>query len=331
MNTASMDGKGNLSLSARVIPIPTTISPEAQKALASPMFTATVWPAVEDKAGWKSLIAERDKFMAEMFFAARKPFRGSTEAHALGQSTLYELTPESIPERNRHRAILYVHGGAYVMGGGELAAIAAEPLAKAMQCKVYSIDYRMPPDHPFPAAIDDLVEAWRYVVKRHAPANVGVTGVSAGGGLGASGVLKCRDLGLPLPGAAVWLTPESDLTESGDTFETNRDIDVVLKKRLTEPNLLYANGHDLRDPYLSACFGDFTRGYPPTLLVSGTRDLFLSNTVTLHRALRRAGIEAELHVFEAMPHGGFFGAPEDAESVAEQLRFLDKHLGTTGK
>jgi len=140
-------------------------------------------------------------------------------------------------------------------------------------------------------------------------------------------IWPCRlsaDLGLPLPGACLLATPEADLTESGDTFETNDTVDVVLKYRLTETIALYANGHDLRHPYLSPLFGNFGRGFPPAILTSGTRDLFLSNTVLMHWALRRAGIEAELHVWEAMPHGGFFGAPEDQEVLAEQARFIAK-------
>jgi len=94
--------------------------------------------------------------------------------------------------------------------------------------------------------------------------------------------------------------------------------------RLLEVNRLYANGHDLADPYLSPLFGDLT-GFPPTFLHTGTRDLFLSNTVRMHRRLRAAGVDAELHVFEAMPHGGFRGAPEDEELRCEIRRFLDRH------
>jgi epsilon-lactone hydrolase len=170
------------------------------------------------------------------------------------------------------------------------------------------------------------MEAYRYVLERFEPKNVAVYGPSAGGGLAASLILKARDSGLALPGAAVLVTPEADLTESGDTFETNAIIDVALQQRLTGSIALYANGHDLKDPYLSPVFGDFSKGFPPTILTSGTRDLFLSNTVILHRALRRAGICAELHVFEAMPHGGFRGAPEDVECLAEQIRFMGEHL-----
>ena len=87
-------------------------------------------------------------------------------------------------------------------------------------------------------------------------------------------------------------------------------------------NLLYAAGRDLTDPYVSPLFGDFSKGFPPTLLASGTRDLFLSNTVRMHRKLRAAGVAAELHVFEAMPHGGFGGAPEDRELAREVRRFV---------
>jgi epsilon-lactone hydrolase len=115
-----------------------------------------------------------------------------------------------------------------------------------------------------------------------------------------------------------------DLTESGDSFQTVLGIDPVLRP-LMHVNRLYANGHDLAHPYLSPLFGDVT-GFPPTFLQTGTRDLFLSNTVRMHRKLRAAGVEAELHVFEAMPHGGFGGsAPEDKELTAEVRHFLDRH------
>jgi acetyl esterase/lipase len=130
-----------------------------------------------------------------------------------------------------------------------------------------------------------------------------------------------------LPAAVGLFTPEVDLTESGDTFHTNRDIDVVLRGGLPEMNLLYANGADLAHPYLSPIFADFTKGFPPTFIQTGTRDLFLSNSVRIHRALRKAGIDAELHVGEAMPHGGFGNAPEDRELRDEFRRFLASRAG----
>ena len=128
-----------------------------------------------------------------------------------------------------------------------------------------------------------------------------------------------------MPAALVLISPEADLTESGDTFNTNRGVDYVIVQGVPDLIALYAQGHDLRDPYLSPVFGDFD-GFPPTFLQSGTRDILLSNTVRLHRRLRAAGVDAELHVWEAMPHGGFFGAPEDAEVVAEVHRFIADHI-----
>jgi len=148
------------------------------------------------------------------------------------------------------------------------------------------------------------------VMERHAPQDVIVGGSSAGGNLAA---------------ALVLFTPELDLTESGDSFELNRVVDVNLSGSLAESIALYAGDYDLRHPFLSPLFGDFTRGFPPTFLQAGTRDLFLSNTVRMHRALCRANIPVELHVFEGMPHGGFQGAPEDADLAAEVDRFVAEH------
>jgi acetyl esterase/lipase len=325
MSEATIDSTGRLLLPARSIPVPSTISGAAQRALTAPPFGPEQWPALTDVAGWKRHSAERDALIADLLRARLPPFSGRVAEQALSDARLYEIVADP-PESHRQRALLYVHGGAFIFGGGSLAMRAAQPYASLTGWTVYAIDYRMPPDHPYPAALDDTLEAYRYVIGRYAPGQVAVLGFSAGAGLAAAAILKARDSGLPLPAAAVLLTPEADLTESGDTFETNRDIDVVLRQRLTPSIALYANGHDLRSPYLSPVYGDFSRGFPPTYLQSGTRDLFLSNTVRLHRALRRAGQTAELHVFEAMPHGGFFGAPEDQEAMSEQLRFLERCL-----
>jgi epsilon-lactone hydrolase len=117
------------------------------------------------------------------------------------------------------------------------------------------------------------------------------------------------------------------MTHAGDSFEANRVIDVVLRGPQQETMLLYAGGHDLAHPYLSPVFGDLTKGFPPTILASGTRDLLLSPSVMMHRALRRARIEAELHVWEAMPHGGLGGqSPEDRELQAEIAGFISRKL-----
>jgi acetyl esterase/lipase len=186
----------------------------------------------------------------------------------------------------------------------------------------WAVDYRMPPLHPYPASLDDCMAVYRALLEARDPHDIFIGGGSAGGNLAAALVVRARDEGLPMPAGLVLITPEVDLTESGDSFATNLGIDNVLGL-LMQTNLLYANGHDLAHPYLSPLFADVS-GFPPTFLQAGTRDLFLSNTVRMHRKLRDAGVNAELHLWEAMPHGGFGGAPEDIEVRIEVRRFLDR-------
>ena len=164
------------------------------------------------------------------------------------------------------------------------------------------------------------------MLREHRPEELVVGGISAGGNLAAALILRARDEGLPLPAAAVLLTPALDLTGSGDTFATNLGVDTVLTGSDRSELRLYAGSHDLQDPYVSPLFGDFSKGFPPTLLASGTRDVLLSSTVRMHRALRAAGVRADLHVLEAAPHGFFGGnTPEDRELDDEVRRFIDAH------
>lgn len=312
----------------RWIPAPSTVSPEAHNLLANPPKMGAALPAdLQDMAAWRAICAQGTQMLTQMLAPQAAAHPCEVVEHRVGATTLYDILPANASSEDSRRAIYYVHGGAFIHGSGICSAYMAQPLATSARLRVLSIAYRMPPDHPYPVGLEDALAGYRAALERFAPENLVVVGPSAGGGLAAALVLKIRDVGLPLPAACVLATPEADLTESGDTFETNAEIDVILRKRLSGSIALYAGGHDLRDPYLSPVFGDFTKGFPPTLLLSGTRDLFLSNTVRLHRALRKAGIEADLHVWEAMPHGGFFGAPEDAEVLAEQAAFIRKRLG----
>ena len=312
-------------VTAHHVPPPASVSPQAQAFLSQRMETAPA-PDIADKDAWRAFIAASNAWLTQGMAAAAQAFPAEIITHQLAHTALYEIVPADLDPEMADCALFYLHGGAFIHGSGLAGAYMAMPLAGHARLRTFVPDYRMPPDHPFPAGLDDAIEAYRLVLERYAPARIAVAGGSAGGGLAGAFILKARDIGLPLPGAAVLATPELDLTESGDTFEANIHVDVVITERLTDSIALYADGHDLRDPYLSPLFGDFTKGYPPTLLNCGTRDVFLSNTVRMHRALLKAGIEAELHVWEAMPHGGFFGAPEDQEVLAQQASFIRKRL-----
>jgi prepilin-type processing-associated H-X9-DG protein len=318
-----------LHLSERVIPVPKSISLAAQKALARKRPEPEAVPAATDKAGWKAYAARYNANIAAML----QPITQKLPAHAtpatMGGVPVYIGAPNTLADRNADKVLVHLHGGGLVLLGGEAVGLQAVVEAFVMRCKVVAVDYRIPPDHPYPAALEDCVAVYQDLLKSYPAEKIVVSGISAGGNLAAALMLKLRDSGVKLPAAVGLFSPEVDLTESGDTFQTNRDLDIVLRHGQPEANALYADGHDLADPYISPLFGDFSKGFVPTYIQSGTRDLFLSNAVRIHRRLKAAGIDAELNVWEAMPHGSFGGAPEDRETHAEFAKFLTRKAGWT--
>jgi monoterpene epsilon-lactone hydrolase len=241
------------------------------------------------------------------------------------------VTPGEIAEANRNRLLIHVHGGGYVLGPGEAGTPEAILMAGHGRIKVISIDYRMPPDFPYPAAIDDAMAVYKEVLKTTDAKKIGIFGTSTGGGMTLVMVLRAKAEGLALPGAIAPGAPWTDMTKTGDTYFTNDMVDDVLVSNdgwLGDAAVLYANGHDLKDPMLSPVYGD-VKGFPPTILTTGTRDLFLSNTVRMHRKLREAGVVADLLVFEALSHAQYLfdaDAPESKEHFTETAAFFDKYL-----
>lgn len=324
----------------RNIPVPASVSEQAQALLAlGVMQPPSTLPPVDDLQAWRALVAEQNAMMAEaagmvgmsVTGAVETDVRTKTEDIDVDGVTVYVATPDGISPDDR-RVFLLLHGGAFIMGGGAPCRHGSAAMAGALGVTVWSVDYRMPPDHPFPAALDDALTVYRRLLEDYRPEEVAIGGISAGANLTAALILRAREEGVSMPAAAVLMTPATDLTRGGDTLRTNDGVDTLLVEELEPLILLYAGGHDLREPYLSPLFGDFTKGFSPTILFSGTRDRLLSDTVRLHRKLRAAGIPAELHVFEAAPHGFFLGAaPEDHERVGEIRRFLDEQWAKPGR
>lgn len=310
----------------RLIPVPTSISPEAQARLDAavgadgiPLNALYPMPGEDEHDAWRRMKQAADAHYAAAVKERSQSGSAEVETTRIGSATVHVAMPS---DPSGDGVYLDLHGGAFVFGSGAACREGARSQAIAHGMCCYGIDYRTPPDHPFPAALDDCLAVYEHAVATYGAHRVVIGGRSAGGNLALATVLRAHDEGMAMPAALVLLSPEVDLTESGDSFQVNRTVDVILPNSLMSANLLYADGADLSHPYLSPLFGGFFDDFPTTFIQSGTRDLFLSNAVRLHRSLRRAGLAAELHVFEAMPHGGFGGTPEDAELMDEVVRFV---------
>jgi epsilon-lactone hydrolase len=323
---------GSRVVPGRNIPVPSTVSPELQATIAAP-YRVPAWDANPKNAEeWKALINKLASATAAAQVSVREKLGVTLESTTIGGVHAFIVTPKEVLPANRNRLLVHVHGGGYVYNPGEAGTSEATLMAAYGGFRVISVDYRMPPDFPYPAAMDDAMAVWKEAVNMADPHNMAIFGTSTGGGMTLAMILRAKQEGLPLPAAIAPGTPWADLTETGDTYKTNEWLDNVLvsyEGYLQHAAVLYANGHDLKDPQLSPIYGDFT-GFPPAILTSGTRDLFLSLTVLTHRKLRRAGVEAVLQVFEGMSHAQYnFDpfAPETKEAYAEIARFFDMHLG----
>jgi acetyl esterase/lipase len=316
---------GPREVPARPLPVPDTVSPEMQKLVAAP--PQANWNAIpKTPEEWNAIGSRRGNGAA--LAAMRERLGVKLEATTVNGVKAYMLTPNDITPENRNRLLLHVHGGCYMLQGGEVGTTEGVLMAAYGHYRVLSVDYRMPPAHFYPAALDDVVEAWKGAMKMSDPKRMAIFGLSAGGALTLSAVHRLKQDGVALPAAIAPGTPMSDLTGAGDSFHTNFMVDNVLVGigRCDAMAEYYAHGHDLKDPMLSPVYGDM-HGFPPTILTTGTRDLLLSSTVRVHRMLRRAGVEAVLQVFEAQSHAQYNReTPEGKEAFEEIARFFDKHL-----
>lgn len=318
--TPSTDEAGVVRLPARAIPPPGGVSEAARDNLALTRPSRGRLPPLDDADAWRGVIARRNADNAALIAPFAVKLKADVEAATFGDALVYVATPQGRRLLDERHVVMDIHGGALLfLGGEENVRFNAAAISLRTGRKTYAVDYRVPPDHPYPAALDDCMAVYRALLERYGPDRIVVEGVSAGGNLAAAMLLRARDEGLPMPAGALLLTPELDLTESGDTFNTLLGLDVILPERLEPMNRLYAGGADLAHPYLSPLFGDVS-AFPPTLLQAGTRDLFLSNAVRMHRKLRAAGVRAELHLWEGMPHSGFGGATDEDREVSRELQ-----------
>lgn len=267
-------------LPARVIPPPQSISEQARAYLTEHAKQPyEIPPPARDSAAWRRASQEHNNKILGLAGQSPKLPGISVETITMGGVTVYVATPtdSSAAARLPH---LFIHGGGWVNLAGKMAMLLAQVQAQQYGGTVYGVDYRTPPDHPFPVPLDDCLSVYRELLKKHRANEVLVAGGSAGGNLAAALMLKARDTGLAAPGALFLDTPITDLTAVSDSLQTNQDLDVLLKRWDPDANnAVYAAGADLKNPYLSPLKGDLSRGFPATYLRTGTRDLFLSDTM----------------------------------------------------
>jgi monoterpene epsilon-lactone hydrolase len=235
------------------------------------------------------------------------------------------------PGASEGRALLYLHGGGYVICSPDTHREMVAHLARASGCRVLLLDYRLAPEFPFPAAVEDAVAAYRWLLAQGYPARgLAVAGDSAGGGLTVAALVAFRYLGLPMPGAAVCFSPWTDLACTGETLASKASEDPIVSRPLLEQLAeTYLAGADPRSPLASPLYADL-RGLPPLLVQVGTAETLLDDSRRLADRCREVGVEVSLEEWEGMPHVWHFFVfflPEAQQAIARAGQFLRQHLG----
>jgi monoterpene epsilon-lactone hydrolase len=307
----------------RVIPVPKTISPEAQARLARP---------VSDPAHPQSLAERRsgtDAWQARAGEASKAVYPVNISDSAFAGVPVRIVTPLTVRPANSSRVLICVHGGGFNSDSGSLTETI--PIANLTESKVVSILYRLAPEHPFPAAVDDTVAVYKELLKIYKPKTIALYGTSAGAILTAETAVRLKQLGLPLPGALGIFSGLGDFSRYGDSWAMYALNG--LSGHLDPPNpeahdSEYVGSTDRKDPVLSPLFAD-VKGFPPTLFITSGRDSLLSGTTILHRKFLESGVDADLVVFEALPHAFWndVSLPESREAYQIMAGFFDSRLG----
>jgi acetyl esterase/lipase len=244
----------------------------------------------------------------------------------LGAFEVCCATPR-VPEKQG--VILYLHGGGYTCGDISYASGFGSALCEATGRAVLCAAYRLAPENPFPAALEDALAAWEHLMDTgFSPSDVVLCGESAGGGLLLALCLKLRELGRELPAGIIPVSPWTDLTLSGGSMRTNRECDPTLSLSLLSSYVrAYAPAMDIKNPYISPCFADFA-GFPPALIFAGGDELILSDAERLHESILLGGGRSELWVEPHMWHAYvLYGLPESKKAMRRICAFTDGILG----
>ena len=309
----------------RVVPVPSTISPKARVFLSRPE-SDKVGPSTtvqQDRAGV-------DRWQTGAGEVSKKLYPAQVGTGVIAGVPVRVVSPVQMSDDNTGSVLINLHGGGFRVDSGSLTETI--PMANLTGIKVISVLYRMAPEHPFPAAVDDAIAVYRELLKSYKPDHIAIYGTSAGAILTAEVTVRMKQLKLPMPAATGIFSGSGDMSQPGDSmnFFTLNGLSGPLSPSTSSVPLLseYVGSTDRKDPVLSPVFADL-HGFPPTLFITSGRDLLLSGTTILHRAYRRAGVDAELVVFEALPHAFWNNPelPEAKEADAMMAYFMKQHIG----
>src|ERR1700760_3160064 len=274
-----------------------------------------------------STVNEQRRRLRELASAQPLPADVTVTAATLGGIPTAEITIDGIPPRH---VVLYFHGGVYVIGDAFLAAGLAAQIGRRTRAKVISVDYRLAPEHPYPAAVDDALAAYAALLDNGtAPPEIPLAGESAGGGLAIALLVSARDHGLPLPAAAYVMSPYVDLTLAGRTMETRRAADPLLNRELLQPRVSdYTQGRDAALGLISPVFADLT-GLPPLIIQAGSHEVLLDDAVRLARQAAAADVEVTLDITPKVPHvfQAYYPILDEAAAALDRAgQLLTAHL-----
>ncbi len=323
MNSSKIAPDGTAHVT-RVVPVPTTISLEAQRELARQASDEAVPQTLEQRR------SGTDQWQAGAGEASKKLYPVNVEAATIAGVPVRIVTPLTMAAHKRDRVLINLHGGGFDSDSGSLTETI--PIANLTGIRVVAVLYRLAPEHPFPKGLDDAIAVYKELLKAYKPGYIGIYGTSAGAILTAEVTAKLKQLQLPMPAVTGIFSGLGDFSQAGDSMALYALNGFSGHLDVPQPgppeSRYYTKETNPKDPVLSPLYADHT-GFPPTLFITSGRDLLLSGTVTLHRAYLRDGVDAHLVVFEALPHAFWNNPflPESKEANHIMAGFLEKHLG----
>jgi epsilon-lactone hydrolase len=285
--------------------VPNTISPEAQKVLRDFDYKDTVgtFPVANDFKKWTAYWTFNENRWQPYNDTLISRYQPVLKDTILGGVPVIDVRSKNWKDNGK--VLVYAHGGAYTLFSARTMLIGSVPVAEVTGLRVISINYTNPPNMKFMQIIEQVISVVKALLAQgYKLKDIGIYGDSAGGGLVAGSVLKMRDDGIGMPAVVVLISPWSDLTESGDSYHTLKDKDPIIAygNSLGPSALAYAPIEDHKNPYVSPVYADYSKGFPPTLIQGGTKEIFLSNFVRQYQAIDQAGIPVKLDLYEGMWH-----------------------------